>query len=108
MPILALCVLGIGTASAWLSCLIGARRAGVPYTAADMLAAPLYWSLLSLAFVHAVWRLIREPFAWDKTPHYPDAPELNRVDPPVAHARLDEPLPVRLSASHVAAPEPVT
>ena len=39
-----------------------------------MLTAPLYWSLLSLAFVHALWRLVRQPFAWDKTPHTPDEP----------------------------------
>ena len=107
-PILALCVLGIGTASAWLSCLIGARRAGIPYKASDMLTAPLYWSLLSLALVHAVWRLIREPFAWDKTAHRPDVPDVAMADHPVAHARLDAGLPVRLSASHVAAPEPLT
>lgn len=34
-----------------------------------MLLSPLYWSLLTLAFGHAVWRLIRDPFTWDKTPH---------------------------------------
>lgn len=105
---LALCVLGVGTGSAWLSCLIGARRAGIRYTATDMLAAPFYWSLLSLAFGHAVWRLVREPFAWDKTPHCLDNPVVTTAEPAVSHARLDEPLPVRLSASHVAAPEPVT
>lgn len=107
-PILALCVLGIGTASAWLSCLIGARRAGIPYAASDMLKAPLYWSLLSLALVHAVWRLIREPFAWDKTVHRPDVPDVEIADYTVAHARLDAGSPVRLSASHVAAPELIT
>jgi cellulose synthase/poly-beta-1,6-N-acetylglucosamine synthase-like glycosyltransferase len=107
-PALALSVLGIGTASAWLSCLIGTRRAGVPYTVFDMLAAPLYWSLLSLALVHAVWRLIREPFAWDKTAHRPDVPAVDGTDHAIVSARLDEALPVRLSASHVAAPEPVT
>ena len=34
-----------------------------------MLAAPAYWALLSLAFVHALWRLVMEPHVWDKTPH---------------------------------------
>lgn len=69
---LSISVLVLGAASAWLAGAIGARRAGVAYGAADMLAAPAYWSLLSLAFVHALWRLVREPFAWDKTPHRPD------------------------------------
>lgn len=107
-PVLALCVLSIGTASAWLSCLVGSRRAGVAYTVADMLAAPFYWSLQSLAFVHAVWRLIKEPFAWDKTSHEPDLPVMVMGDQVVGHATLDEALPVRLSASHVAPPELVT
>lgn len=107
-PILALCVLSMGTASAWLSCAIGARRAGVPYTATDMVSAPFYWSLLSLAFVHAVWRLIRDPFAWDKTPHRPDVPIPVPPTDTVAVPRLDVALPVRLSAPHVTAPEPVT
>ncbi len=71
-PLLSMSVLVLGAASAWLSGLIGARRAGVAYTATDMLSAPAYWSLLSLAFVHAAWRLAVEPFAWDKTSHTPD------------------------------------
>lgn len=79
-PVFAIGVLLIGAASAWLTCKIGARRAGVPYTAADMIAAPAYWSLLTLAFVHAVWRLIREPHAWDKTPHRPDMEPAAPVD----------------------------
>jgi cellulose synthase/poly-beta-1,6-N-acetylglucosamine synthase-like glycosyltransferase len=105
-PALALSVLGIGTASAWLSCLIGTRRAGVPYTVFDMLAAPFYWSLLSLALVHAVWRLIREPFAWDKTAHRPDVPDSDSTAHAIDNVRLDEALSVRLSASHVATLEP--
>ncbi|MBU1347390.1 MAG: glycosyltransferase [Alphaproteobacteria bacterium] len=76
-PPFALGVLTVGTAAAWLSGLIGARRAGVSYTATDMLLAPVYWSLLSLAFYHALWRLIVEPFAWDKTRHRADP---QRVD----------------------------
>lgn len=73
-PPMALLVLIAGAASSWLSAWVGARRAGVPYDWRDMLTAPLYWSMLSLAFVHALWRLIRQPFAWDKTPHVPDEP----------------------------------
>lgn len=106
-PALAICVLCVGTASAWLSCAIGTRRAGIPYRVQDMLTAPFYWSLLSLAFVHAAWRLVREPFAWDKTPHAPDRPLQYQVQGSSAEGRLDAPLPVRLSASDVAAPEPI-
>lgn len=72
-PRFALSVLLMGAAAAWLNGAIGARRANLPYTVADMLSAPAYWSLLTLAFAHAVWRLIREPFAWDKTRHVVDA-----------------------------------
>lgn len=68
-PLFAISVLVLGAAAAWLVGLIGARRAHVPYTAADMIVAPAYWSLLSLAFFHALWRLVREPHAWNKTRH---------------------------------------
>lgn len=71
-PRFALAVLVVGMVAAWLNGKIGARRAALPYTAADMMAAPAYWSLLTLAFGHAVWRLAAEPFAWDKTRHRPD------------------------------------
>lgn len=75
MPLAAVSALILGAASAWLSGAIGARRAGVPYGIRDMLASPAYWALLSLAFVHAAWRLITEPFTWDKTAHHPDPVE---------------------------------
>ncbi|MDB5421299.1 MAG: hypothetical protein JWR59_1246 [Brevundimonas sp.] len=71
-PAFAMSVLVLAIAAAWLQCAIGARRGHVPYRAADMIAAPAYWSLLTLAFLHAVWRLIREPFTWDKTVHHRD------------------------------------
>lgn len=102
-PILALSVLALGTASAWLSCLIGVRRAGVPYGLRDMIAAPAYWSMLSLAFVHAAWRLVLEPFAWDKTRHRPDPLPLREQ----METSLDGTAPGRLSAAHAAASEPV-
>lgn len=85
-PAFALSVLILGTAAAWLQSAIGARRAGVPYASADMVMAPVYWSLLSLAFVHAVWRLIREPHAWDKTAHRRDGSEAGRTEPAIADA----------------------
>lgn len=99
-PALALSVLVLGAAAAWLSCAIGARRAGVPYGPTDMMAAPAYWALLSLAFVHAAWRLVLDPFAWDKTRHRRDTPDETQDV-------LDETAPLRLSAVHAAAPEPV-
>ena len=105
-PLLALSVLVLGAAAAWLSCLVGSRRAGAPYGVADMLVAPAYWSLLSLAFVHAVWRLVREPFAWDKTSHSVDGP-VETTPPAGGQTTLDVPGPQRLSAGHAAAPEPV-
>jgi len=71
-PLFSVGVLLMGTSAAWLTGHIGARRAGIAYAPADMIAAPAYWSLLSLGFYHALWRLVREPFAWDKTRHSPD------------------------------------
>ena len=109
-PALALSVLVLGAAAAWLACAIGARRAGVPYGPADMISAPGYWALLSLAFAHAAWRLVVEPFAWDKTPHRQDAPAAAAAPATVAaetHDALDATAPLRLSAGHAAAPEPV-
>jgi len=109
-PVLALCVLVLGTASAWLSCAIGARRAGTPYAAGDMIKAPAYWALLSIAFVHAAWRLAFDPFTWDKTPHQRDATvdEESSADAErETNDMLDATAPLRLSAGHAAAPQPV-
>lgn len=72
IPQTAVIVLSAGVLCAWLTSAIGARRADLAYGPVEMLEAPAYWSLLSIAFGHAVWRLITEPFAWDKTPHRPD------------------------------------
>ncbi|WP_426016872.1 glycosyltransferase [Brevundimonas sp. DWR2-3-1b1] len=72
-PVGSLGVLALGIIAAWMGCAVGAKRAGLDYRLGDMLAAPAYWSLLSLAFVHATWRLIVEPHVWDKTPHDGDA-----------------------------------
>jgi hypothetical protein len=71
-PVFAVSVMILGTAAAWLSGQIGARRAGVPYSANDMILSPIYWSLMTLAFAHAAWRVVAEPFTWDKTRHRPD------------------------------------
>lgn len=109
-PVLALSVLVLGTAAAWLSCAIGARRASAPYDASDMIKAPAYWSLLSLAFVHAAWRLALDPFAWDKTPHQRDAtPDTESAGDAacIDNDMLDATAPLRLSAGHAAAPQSV-
>jgi hypothetical protein len=71
-PIGSFAVLALGVLAAWMGCAVGARRVGLDYRLTDMLAAPAYWSLLSLAFVHAVWRLIVAPHVWDKTAHDAD------------------------------------
>lgn len=72
LPMFGVGVLVLALAAAWLQCAIGARRVQVPYTAVDMITAPAYWSLLTLAFLHATWRLVHEPFVWDKTMHLRD------------------------------------
>mgnify|MGYP003576179906 CR=1 FL=1 len=71
-PWIGLGILSIGTAAAAFTTLIGARRANTPFHIQDVLAAPAYWSLLSLAFIHALIRLAVEPHRWDKTAHKPD------------------------------------
>jgi hypothetical protein len=73
-----------------------------------MIAAPAYWGLLSIAFVHAAWRLVTEPFTWDKTPHRRDGllAEVQTAATVETHAALDGTAPLRLSAGHAAAPEP--
>ena len=77
IPAMALAVLSFGIATAWMGCIIGCQRAGTTYTLWDMVRAPLYWSLITLAFGHAVWRLISAPYAWDKTRHVPDPPAID-------------------------------
>ena len=81
-PLFALSVLAVGMVSAWINGKIGAQRAGAPYAVSDMVLGPVYWSLLTLAFFHALWRLLTEPFAWDKTRH--------RLDPALTIAALAE------------------
>ena len=104
VPALGVAVLSSGVVASWLCSAIGARRAGVRYGLVEMLLAPAYWSMLSLAFCHAAWRLVVEPFAWDKTAHRADTPD-GQADP--LETMLDAKAPDRLSAAHVAAPEPV-
>lgn len=86
-------VMGFGMAVSGVCRVIGARRAGVRCGWREIVEAPAYWALSSLAFCHAAWRLAVEPHRWNKTPHRP----------PV----LDEAAADRLSADHASAPEPV-
>lgn len=60
-----------GWSAALVSIAIAARRAERPLRARDLLLAPLYWPLLTIAFVHAAWRFFVEPHYWDKTDHEP-------------------------------------
>ena len=81
---LALALAGWGVAAA--ACAEGSRRAGTAWRLGDALAAPLYWSLLTLAQAHALWRLAASPFHWDKTRHAPDA-AAGRAAPEATMAR---------------------
>lgn len=74
LPLLDLAVLIAGWSAAVTTCVVGARRAGLSYGVFDALVAPAYWCLLSLAWIHAVWQLIRRPFHWNKTRHWPSDP----------------------------------
>lgn len=79
LPMPDLSLAGFGWSVASLVMLIGAARAGIRTGAIDVLTAPVYWAMLSLAQLHAITGLIRRPFHWDKTPHRPDAtPEATR------------------------------
>jgi len=73
-------VLIVGLAAAWIIQLRGSRIAGTPYGPIDMLVSLPYWSLLSLAFVHAAVRLALEPHHWDKTPHQVDVEPIAAPD----------------------------
>ncbi|WP_292082835.1 MULTISPECIES: glycosyltransferase family 2 protein [unclassified Brevundimonas] len=86
-PPLGMSVLIAGVATAWLAKLTGARRAGVRYGLREMAASPAYWCLLSLAFVHAAFRLVTEPHRWDKTPHSPDVAPIEDINDAVGAGR---------------------
>ena len=68
-----LALLGAGWAAAALAGARGLRRAGLPVRLRDLLLAPAYWPLQSLAAAHALVQLLRTPYHWDKTPHAPRA-----------------------------------
>mgnify|MGYP006143025357 CR=1 FL=1 len=65
-PWAALATLMTGVVAAWLTCAVGARRAGVRCSPADLLASPAYWALQSVAFAHAaVLERNAPPGDWD-------------------------------------------
>jgi hypothetical protein len=55
--------------------IVGQRRAGLKVRVRDVLSAPFYWSLQTLAAAFALWQLFVRPFHWDKTEHAPAAGE---------------------------------
>mgnify|MGYP002778797351 FL=1 len=71
LTLLDACALAGGVAAALLVNAVGARRARLRVRSADILLAPLYWPLLTLAFLHAAPRLLLQPHKWDKTDHSP-------------------------------------
>jgi cellulose synthase/poly-beta-1,6-N-acetylglucosamine synthase-like glycosyltransferase len=95
-PVLALGVLSLGVTSAWATAFLGARRARASFGPGYLAASPVIWALTSLAFYHALWRLVREPFAWDKTAHAPDPDDLVEARTPAEtgpdHAKTDKAL----------------
>lgn len=74
-------VLITGYLASWLTCAVGARRIGLKYGFKEMALSPLYWSLLTIAFFHALVRLVFQPHIWDKTPHLPDVPPADQHTP---------------------------
>ena len=86
LQVTALTVMVTGYSASWLTSLVGTRRIGITYGLKEMVLAPFYWGLLTLAFFHALYRLIVQPHTWDKTPHLPDIPVAD-IHKPVARPR---------------------
>jgi hypothetical protein len=62
--------------------LVGLARRRLLSTAWVLLLVPVHWLLLSLAAWQALWKLVRDPYRWDKTEH-----GLARTSRKVAHDR---------------------
>jgi cellulose synthase/poly-beta-1,6-N-acetylglucosamine synthase-like glycosyltransferase len=60
-----------GTLSGMITIVLAARRAGLRLKWSDVLCAPAYWCLQSVAAAFALWQLATRPFHWDKTDHAP-------------------------------------
>jgi cellulose synthase/poly-beta-1,6-N-acetylglucosamine synthase-like glycosyltransferase len=68
---------------------LGLYRAGRAHLLADVLIAPIYWMLISLAAYAAIVRLAISPFTWEKTNHRGQTAAANRS------ARPGERVPAR-------------
>jgi hypothetical protein len=53
---------------AYLS-LLTIRILGKPRLVVAALLVPLYWVMMAIAAVKAVWQLVRSPSLWEKTAH---------------------------------------
>ncbi|MGZ8363300.1 MAG: glycosyltransferase family 2 protein [Caulobacteraceae bacterium] len=62
-------LLAAGWCAAAATMAIGASRAGGKADLRDLISAPFYWALQSLAALHALEQLVRRPHHWDKTEH---------------------------------------
>lgn len=76
--VLALTDMVIGIVASLLIVLIGAWRAGLVRLASHILAAPLYWLLISVAGYRALVQIIWRPYFWEKTEHSPRHGRTNR------------------------------
>lgn len=68
-----LALFAIGAISGMITLVLSARRAGLQPSWRDVLGAPFYWCLQSLAAGFALYQLVTRPFHWDKTEHAPIA-----------------------------------
>jgi len=68
-----LALLACGWGAAGVAGYVGLKRAGLKVRLRDLLLAPAYWPLQSIAAGHALVQLFTSPWHWDKTPHMPRA-----------------------------------
>lgn len=66
---IALVALTAGIAAALLQLFIGAARGRLKELRWHVLAAPLYWLLISIAAYRALIQIVWRPHVWEKTPH---------------------------------------
>lgn len=90
---LAACVFVLGLAGFALSWTLGARRRRLPLAPADLLRAPAYFFLVSLAAWLAVWQLLNAPTHWAKTAHGLSLERARAPRPQASFPRLAKPGP---------------
>jgi cellulose synthase/poly-beta-1,6-N-acetylglucosamine synthase-like glycosyltransferase len=66
-----LALFSLGTLSGMITIALAARRTGLRLNWGDVLCAPAYWCLQSVAAGFALYQLLTKPFHWDKTEHTP-------------------------------------